>query len=65
MVRRIFGAASEQKREISMASLTNKTRKIRNRKKARAGSQRKAQLRINGTTPKFAVHKTETTSSKS
>jgi len=39
-----------------MASLTNKTRKIRSRKKARAGTDRKRKLRTQGTTPKFAVH---------
>ena len=39
-----------------MASLTVKTTKIRNRKKARAGAGRKAKIRANGSTPKFAVH---------
>jgi hypothetical protein len=39
-----------------MASLTNKTRKIRNRKKSRAGTERKRKLRTQGSTPKFAIH---------
>ena len=39
-----------------MSSLTVKTTKIRNRKKAKAGKVRKAKLRSAGSTPKFAVH---------
>lgn len=39
-----------------MASLTNKTRSIRSRKKAKAGSVRKRKLRTQGSTPKFAIH---------
>ncbi len=40
-----------------MASLTGKTKSIRLRKKRRSGGKRKAQLRKNGTTPKFPVNK--------
>ena len=39
-----------------MASLTGRTRKIRLRKRAKAGADRKKRLRKFGTTPKFAVH---------
>jgi hypothetical protein len=39
-----------------MASLTKKTRKIRKRKKASAGTERKRKLRSDGSTPKFAIH---------
>ncbi len=43
-----------------MASLTTKTRTIRNRKKTNAGKARKKAAR-KGTTPKFAVHPKTTT----
>lgn len=39
-----------------MASLTGKLKKIRTRKRTKAGSLRKKRLRKFGTTPKFAVH---------
>lgn len=40
-----------------MASQTNKTRKIRRRKAARRGSDRKKALESKGTTPVFPIHK--------
>lgn len=40
-----------------MASLSSKTNSIRLRKHRKAGAKRKAALKKNGTTPKFAVHK--------
>ncbi len=40
-----------------MASLTKKTKSIRLRKHRKAGSARKASIKKNGSTPKFAVHR--------
>jgi hypothetical protein len=40
-----------------MASLSSKTKSIRLRKHRKAGGARKASLRKNGSTRKFAVHK--------
>jgi hypothetical protein len=40
-----------------MASLSGKTKSIRLRKNRRAGSKRKAALKKNGSTPKFAINK--------
>ncbi len=39
-----------------MASATKVTWKKREQRRKNAGRDRKAQLRIHGTTPKFAVH---------
>ena len=40
-----------------MASLSKKTKSIRNRKHARAGAARKKALVRDGTTPAFPIHK--------
>lgn len=40
-----------------MASLTGRTKKIRGRKRARRGSDRKKALASKGTTPVFPIHK--------
>jgi len=40
-----------------MASLTGRTKKIRARKRTKAGRARKRSLENNGSTPVFPVHK--------
>ena len=40
-----------------MSSLSKKTNSIRLRKHRKAGASRKASVKKNGSTPKFAVHK--------
>jgi hypothetical protein len=39
-----------------MASLSGKLKKIRNRKKTKAGADRKKKLQKHGSTPKFVIH---------
>ena len=41
-----------------MASLKTRTKKIRSKKRTKAGRARKTAMETNGTTPVFAIHQT-------
>ena len=46
-----------KRKDIEMASNTTQTRCRRRLKAKKAGSKRKNAIAINGSTPKFAIHK--------
>lgn len=46
-----------------MASNTQKLKRVRAQKLKKSGKQRKRQIRLNGSTPAFPIHKEKTESS--